>query len=134
MFRLCHMTGDKKMPSLLSKFIGKDDETRNALKALHGEISFYLAYTYLRSGKIKYAIEEARAAVDAFESMTLSENGANAELFSEFNNSKRIKLRHAWGLVAVVTCNMGEDEVTTKESQHALRMVRQLDIGPVQGE
>lgn len=132
--RLCYVSDDKK-PSPYGKLIQKNESLHNALRSLHGEICFYLAYTYMRSGKIKYAIEEARAAVAAFESLSLSDHvAASEDVSSEFNQSKRFKLRHAWGLVAVVTCNMREDESTMQESQHALRMVRQFDIGPVEGE
>jgi hypothetical protein len=132
---MCYVSDDMK-PSPHGKLIEKNEYLNNALKSLHGEICFYLAYTYMRSGKIKYAIEEARAAVAAFDSLSLSDYHleADGDVSSEFNKSKRFKLRHAWGLVAVVTCNMREDDSTMKESQHALRMVRQFDIGPLEGE
>lgn len=112
--------------------LGTDDSLHNYLTTTHGEICFYLAYTYMRSGKIKYAIEEARSAVSVFEDMRAPRNGDGDDL-AEFGSSQRQRLRHAWGLVAVISCSMGETEEAMEESKHALRMVREFDIGPVQG-
>lgn len=107
-------------------------DMNNAFKDTHGETCYYLAYTYMRSGKIKYAIEEARAAVTIFESLSY-DKVKDQKLQDRLIDTKHIKLRHAWGLVAVVALRMGNSAEAKKESQHALAMVRQYDIGPLEG-
>ena len=102
-------------------------EMARAYRMLQGDVHFHLAYTYMRSGKIKYAIEEARAAVVQFDSLSAGKGG------KDHDTEQRERLRHAWGLVAVVACSMGEGEEARAESQRALRKVKELDIGPVQG-
>ena len=116
---------------------------RNEFLYISGDTSFHLAYTYMRSGKIQYALEEIRKAIEAYDSiLTLSSSLDNldslsAHDLSQCNNNinleKGQKLRHAWGLLAVITCNMGADPEAQEECQRALRKVKNLTIGPSQG-
>ena len=107
---------------------------KNEYSLIHGDISFHLAYTYMRSGKIKYAIEEGRKSVKLFESLTSLDSNENFENYNtNLEKDKKLRLRQAWGLVAVIACNMGDNPEAREESQSALKMIKEMDVGPLQG-
>lgn len=113
---------------------------KNDCCRVSGDIAYHLAYTYMRSGKMKYAIEEARLASKFYSEMDdlplgdpLSDENLIHSYNSNIESDKRIRLRHAWGLIAVITCNMGSNPEIQEECNHALQMVKELHIGPLQG-
>jgi hypothetical protein len=109
---------------------------------ISGDTSFHLAYTYMRCGKIQYALEEIRKAIKAYNfidpaSISLQfPDSLPADDHSFLPRKSDLdlmqKTRHAWGLLAVITCNMGADPEAREECQMALRNVKCLTVGPYQ--
>jgi hypothetical protein len=114
---------------------------RNDYDNAHGDISFHLAYTYLRSGKLKYALEEAREASICYKKFLqpYDQPGDHVTIgdLSDYNNKVRRdesrKLRHVWGLIAIITCQMGTSPEILEECQMAIRNIGNFDLGPVEG-
>lgn len=129
-----------KNPSQNNDLLDERILWKNEYLRVFGDISFHLAYTYMRSGKVKYAIEEARLATKTYSQMcglTTYELVPRDDISvynSKIDRDKQIRLRHAWGLVAVITCNMGSSPEIQEECNLAITMIKGLQIGPVQGK
>lgn len=138
---------------------------------LCGDISHHLAFTYMKCGKLLYALEECQLAISRYEevhtrylSLQQEESGdmvaataADASsgakegverirnislqaladsprsLYPNESTGQRglpgaiFRLRHAWGLLAVIRCQRREQALSTE----ALGKVQQLQPGPV---
>jgi tetratricopeptide (TPR) repeat protein len=116
------------------RFIWKNDYLN-----ISGDCSFHLAYTYMRSGKIQYALEEIRKAIKCYNSIVLLDTSLrdihllSAQDLGKFNSKvdleKTQKLRHAWGLVAVITCGMGDNPEAQEECHRAMRNIKYFTSG-----
>lgn len=110
---------------------------KNEFNIIVGDISFHLAYTYMRSGKIKYSIEEIKQALKLYEEIQSNLNSYNSENDNNranihSQNNVKVRLRHSWGLYAVILCSTGNKELND-EIQTILNKIKSMDIGPLQG-
>ena len=116
-------------------------------KFLVGDISHHLSFSYLKCGKLLYAVEECSLAIKKYEELQsryISLQKVKNNLLQELEKSTRawypnessgqrglpgviFRLRHAWGLMAVIRCQRREQTLSTE----ALAKVQQLQPGPV---
>lgn len=107
---------------------------KNEYNIIIGDISFHLAYTYMRSGKIKYSTEEIKQAISLYEEIQSNLNNTNDTSSNNFHSQNNIKarIRHSLGLYAVILCSTGNKDLND-EIQTILNKIKSMDIGPLQG-
>jgi hypothetical protein len=114
----------------------------NDYQNARGDLSFHLAYAYMKTGKMKYAHEEAKAARSCFVDCGSPSCKYPDEISSEDRKqySNRVtrertkKLRHTYGLIAVITCSMGSSPEILAECEEAIKYLGDYHLGPVPGQ
>lgn len=98
------------------------------MSILFGDVSYYLGFVYMRSGKLTYARQELSEAIANYEKTTTASAGSSST--GTAGDVVRRKIKNAAALMAFICEVVGDKEA----AEVAYRHIEDQSIGPIEGK